>query len=145
MQHRGLPWRTGLHLPTQGTTGSLPGRARFHMQWSNSAHVPQLLSLQAVSNEPACRHYGSPHGPHTATTEARALESVRSSKRSQRKKKPATKSSSHSLQPEKAHAEQCYSTESPHPNRAFSSVQEPSFLGHFSPEPRPLLTFPGIH
>ena len=145
MQHRGLPWRTGLHLPTQGTTGSLPGRARFHMQWSNSAHVPQLLSLQAVSNEPMCRHYGRPHGPHTATTEARALESVRSSKRSQRKKKPATKSSSHSQQPEKAHASNAIAQNPLTQTEAFSSVQEPSFLGHFSPEPRPLLTFPGIH
>ena len=34
-----------------GDTGSIPGAARFHMPWSNSAQVPQLLSLHAAATE----------------------------------------------------------------------------------------------
>ena len=43
----GLPCWIGIHLPRQGTTGSIPGRARFHMQRRNWVQAPQLLSLQA--------------------------------------------------------------------------------------------------
>ena len=36
-----------------GDTGLIPGLGRFHMPWSNQAHVPQLLSLSAAATE-AC-------------------------------------------------------------------------------------------
>ena len=34
-----------------GDTGSIPGPGRFHMLWSNYAHVPQLLSPRAEATE----------------------------------------------------------------------------------------------
>ena len=34
-----------------GDTGSVPGLRRFHMLWSNSGHVPQLLSPSAATTE----------------------------------------------------------------------------------------------
>ena len=34
-----------------GDTGSIPGPGRFHMLWSNYAHVPQLLSPRAGATE----------------------------------------------------------------------------------------------
>ena len=36
-----------------GDTGLIPGLGRFHVLWSNQAHVPQLLSLSAATTE-AC-------------------------------------------------------------------------------------------
>ena len=39
-------------LPMQVHTGSIPGPGRSHMLWSNSAHVPQLLSLHSRACEP---------------------------------------------------------------------------------------------
>ena len=42
------------NLPVSaGDTGSIPGLRRFHMLWSNSGHVPQLLSPSAATPE-AC-------------------------------------------------------------------------------------------
>ena len=35
-----------------GDTGSIPGPGRFHMPWSNKAHVPWLWSLPAATTEP---------------------------------------------------------------------------------------------
>ena len=48
-----------------GDTGSSPGPGRFHMPWSNKAHVPQLLSLRSRAREPQLL------SPHATTTEAR--------------------------------------------------------------------------
>ena len=44
--HRGFPGGSVAgNLPVNaGDTGSIPGPGRFHMQWNNLAHEPQLLS-----------------------------------------------------------------------------------------------------
>ena len=44
--------------------GSSPGPGRPHMPWSNSAHVPQLLSLRSRAREPQLR------SPRATTSEA---------------------------------------------------------------------------
>ena len=50
-----------------GEMGSIPGQGGSHMPQSNSAHVPQLLSLCARVWEPGLLSL------HAATTEARLL------------------------------------------------------------------------
>ena len=44
--------------------GSSPSPGRFHVPWSNLAHVPQLLSLCSRAREPQLR------SPHATASEA---------------------------------------------------------------------------
>ena len=79
------------NLPANaGDTGLIPGLGRSHMPQSNLAHEPQLLSLRATTTE-AC------------VPRARALQREATAMRSPR---TAMKSSPHSLQLEKARAQQ---------------------------------------
>ena len=55
-----------------GDLGSIPGLGRFHMPWSNKAHVPELLSLSSralelLTTEPThCNYWRSPCAPRPA-------------------------------------------------------------------------------
>ena len=86
-----------------GDTGSSPGPGRSHMPWSNEAHAPQLLSLCSRAREPqllspsaTTTEICAPKSPCSATREATAMRSPRTT----------TKSSPCSPQLEKAHAQQ---------------------------------------
>ena len=86
-----------------GDTGSSTGPGRSHMLWGNWARAPQLPSLRSRAHEPQLL------SPHATTTEAR----VPRARAPQQKKWPqweaphtTRKSSPHSPQLEKAHAQQ---------------------------------------
>ena len=48
-----------------GDMGSSPGLGRFHMLWSNKAHVPQLLSLSAQNQYSTARETTTMKSPCT--------------------------------------------------------------------------------
>ena len=53
-KHWGFPGGSVVKSPpaNAGDTGLIPGLGRSQMQWSNQAHVPQLLSLCSGAREP---------------------------------------------------------------------------------------------
>ena len=95
--HRDYPGGAVVKNPpaNAGDIGSSPGLGRSHMQRSNKAHAPQLLSLCSRACEPQL-------------LKPACLEPVLCNKRSHHKRNPrtATKSGPCSLQLEKARAQQ---------------------------------------
>ena len=84
-----------------GDMGSIPGPGRFHMRHSDRAHAVQPVSYHL--SDPMCCNYGSPHAPSlcSATREATIMRSPRTT----------AKSSPHSPQLEKSHAQHERSTQ----------------------------------
>ena len=71
------------NLPANaGDTGLIPGPGRSHMQRSNQARVPQLLSLRSRAHEPQLL------SPRATTTEACASRALLCNKSSHHSEKP---------------------------------------------------------
>ena len=68
------------NLPANaGHMGLMPGQGRFHMLWSNYAHVPQLLSPWSRAYAPPTRGLTAVRGQSTTAGEWPSLSTTRES------------------------------------------------------------------